>query len=113
RLLAGRKASGADAKGNSATVVVWETATGKEVATVATGGFGHLALMPDNRCVVTAEYGVLHVRDMATGKERRHWALPEGGKTGANGRRFVFALRLSPDGRRAFTVLADGTALAW
>ncbi len=50
--------------------VVWESATGKEVAIVPTDGLGNFALAPDNRCLVTTEYGVVIVRDMATGEVR-------------------------------------------
>jgi WD40 repeat protein len=103
RLLAARRGGGAG---------VWEAATGKEVASVAAGKVAHLALTPDNRSLVATDEGFLRVWDLATGRERRRWALPEAG-TNAWGRTFVASLLLSPDGRRAFTVLADGTALVW
>src|SRR5262249_30487146 len=50
--------------------------------------------------------------DLAAGKERRRCALPlaisdDWGKT------LVRQLRLLPDGRRALTVLSDGTGLIW
>jgi WD40 repeat protein len=105
RLLAARRAPGD-------SVGVWESATGQEVTAVATGRVAHFALAPDNRSLVTADEGFLRVWDLATGKERRRWALPVA-MTDSWGRTFVHALRLSPDGRRAITALADGTALIW
>jgi WD40 repeat protein len=111
RLLAGRKVLAAGAK-TDPRAVVWEAATGKEVATVTTDGFGQFALAPDNRCLITTEYGAVIVRDMATGAVRKRWPLPEA-KLRTPNRTYFFALHLSPDGRRAFTVLADGTALVW
>ncbi len=111
RLIVGRKTSGAGGKGDG-TVVVWEVATGKEILAMATGRLDHLAMAPDNRSLVSTESGVLHLRDLATGKTLQRWTLP-GAETNSTGRTFVFALHLSPDGRRAFTALDDGTALAW
>src|SRR5262249_21355046 len=104
RLLACPKA-GANAVG------VWEAVTGKGVAVVEAGKAEHLALA-DGRCLVTTDAECLRVWDLATGKERRRWPVPIPG-TDAWGRTFVWALALSPDGRRAFTTLADGTALVW
>jgi hypothetical protein len=112
RLLAGRKTSGTGTKGKSGDILIWEMATGKVVVTVATGGFDHLAMAPDNRILVITDEQFLRVLDLATGKERRRWPLPVAG-TDSWGRTFVFGLLLSPDGRRAFTALADGTALVW
>jgi WD40 repeat protein len=93
-------------------VGVWESATGKEVATVPTGRVAHLALAAGNRFLVTADEAHLRVWDLADGKERRGWPLPVA-MTDSWGRTFVHALRLTPDGRRAFTALADGTGLMW
>jgi hypothetical protein len=92
-------------------VVVWESATGKPVTTVAAGRVAHLALAA-NRFLVTTDEKFLRVCDLATGKERRRWALPVA-MTDSAGNTFVRQLRLLPDGRRAFTALADGTALMW
>jgi RNA polymerase sigma factor (sigma-70 family) len=100
RLLAARRRS---EPGKPATVAVWEAVTGKEVTALAAGQPAHLALAADNRALVTTAGRSLRVWDLATGKERRRWALP-----GA-----VRQLWLSPDGRRAFTALDDGTALVW
>lgn len=96
RLLAVRRAGGK-------AVGVWERASGKEVATVATGPVAHLALTPDNRHLVGAHEKLLRVWDLATGKECRRWLLSEA----------VTRLLLTADGQRAFTALADGTALVW
>jgi len=52
------------------------------------------------------------VWDLATGKERHSYRLPAAAADLSRGN-FVLALALSPDARRAFTVLADGTALVW
>jgi hypothetical protein len=101
-----------NAKEKSPTVGIWEAVTGQEIATVATGLVAHLALAPDNRSLVTTDAGYLRVWDLATGKERRRWPLPVA-VTDSWGQTFVYCLLLSPDGRRAFTALADGTCLVW
>ncbi len=93
-------------------VGVWESATGKEVALVPGGRVTHLALAAGNRFLVTADEAHLRVWDLIDCKERRRWPLPVA-MTDSWGRTFVHALRLSPDGRRAFTALADGTGLMW
>jgi hypothetical protein len=112
RLLAGRKTARTGAAGGSEVVAVWETATGKEVAALAAGRVVYLALAPDDRSLVTTDEAFVRLWDLATGKERRRWPLPEAG-IDSWGKTFVFGLLLSPGGRRAFTALADGTALVW
>jgi RNA polymerase sigma factor (sigma-70 family) len=107
-LAAPRKTESKDALG---TVGVWETATGKEVATVTTGAVSELVLAPDNRTLVTVDKGFLHAWDLATGNERRRWPLPEA--ITDHGGTAIHGLILSPDGRRAFTALGDGTCLVW
>lgn len=109
RLLAAfRETKGKD----KSTVGIWEAATGKEVATVAASPVASFALMPDDRHLVLADRGFLRVWDLATCKEQRHWPLPEA-NTSPGGDTVVTGLLLSPDGRRAFTALHDGTALVW
>jgi WD40 repeat protein len=103
RLLAARRA---------ADVCLWETATGEEVASVPVDRADHLAITPDNRFLVGADDRFLRVWDLAAGKETRRWPLTEAGAA-PGGQRFVSGMLLSPDGRRAFTSLADGTALVW
>lgn len=93
-------------------VGIWETASGKEVAGLAGGRVAHLAFAPDYRSLVTADAAAIRVWDLATGKERLHWPPPIS-ICDATGRTAVFRLVLSPDGRRAYTALADGSALAW
>ncbi|MGH7174185.1 MAG: sigma-70 family RNA polymerase sigma factor [Gemmataceae bacterium] len=109
RLLAAARTAKAKDK---VTIGIWEATTGKEVATVATGQITHFALTPDDRHVVVTDNKSLRVWDMATGKERRRWPLPEA-NTLFGGNDVVTNLLLSPDGRRAFTALNDGTALVW
>jgi WD40 repeat protein len=99
-------------KDDDIAVGVWEIATEKEVANVTTGRVEQLALAADNRSLVTTDREFLKVWDLATSKERRRWPLPVSGSD-SWGKTFVVSLLLSPDGRRAFTVLADGTALVW
>jgi WD40 repeat protein len=99
RLLVARRS----AKDEAATVGVWESATGKEVAIVPAGCVDQLALAPDDRTLVTTDEGSLRAWDLATGKEWRRWPLPVA----------ATALLMSPDGRRAFTALADGAGLVW
>jgi hypothetical protein len=108
RLLTARRAE----EGKPTQVGVWETATGNEVATVATGPVAHFALAPDNRSLVTTDEGHLRVWDLATGQERHRWPLPAA-LNDPGGQIFAYGLSLSPDGRRAFTAMADGTALVW
>jgi WD40 repeat protein len=111
RLLAAPRTPEAS-KGDAARVDIWEAATGKEVAVLTTGRVDEFALAPDDRCLVTTDEEFLRVWDLATGQERRRWPLPV---TGADvwGRGPVNDLLLAADGRRAFTALADGTALVW
>jgi WD40 repeat protein len=111
RLLVAPQKTGAG-KDDEIAVGVWEIASEKEVANVTTGRAEHLALAPDNRSMVTTDQGFIRVWDIATGKERRRWPLPVS-SVDSFGKSFVFSLLLSPDGRRAITVLADGTALVW
>jgi WD40 repeat protein len=99
-------------KGEQAAIGVWETATGKEVARVATGKVHHLRMLPGNRFLLTTDEQFLRVWDLATRSERLRWPLPEAG-TDDWGRSFVFGLEASPDGQQAITILADGTALVW
>jgi WD40 repeat protein len=93
-------------------VAAWETTTGKEAATIMAGRVDHVALAGDNRSLVTTDTQYLHVWDLADGKERLRWPLPLRGEDSL-GDSHVFALTLSADGRRAFTVLSDGTCLVW
>ncbi len=102
----------AGAGAGAGAVGVWDAATGKKVAVVPAGRVEHLALTPDGRSLVTTDERFLRVWDVASGKERRRWPLPEAG-TDSWGRTFVYGLVLSPGSRRAFTALADGTALVW
>ncbi len=94
------------------TVGIWEAATGKEVATLATGPISHLALASDDRHLVTTNDKSLRLWDLATGKEQQHWPFPEA-NTIVGSDPVVTRLALSPDGRRALTALNDGTALVW
>jgi WD40 repeat protein len=95
-----------------ATVVIRETATGKEVAVLPSSWVEHLALTPDDRHLVTTDAAFLRVTDLATGKETWRRPLPVA-MSDADGRGFVNSLLLPGDGRRAVTILADGTALVW
>jgi WD40 repeat protein len=98
RLIAAAKT--VDGKG---AIGVWDADTAQSIATVAIERPDHLSFTADNRMLVVASDKVLHVWDLAIGKERGRRALP----TGTTG------LVLTPDGRRAITPLKDGTALVW
>jgi WD40 repeat protein len=114
RLLAAPWKAGADRPDplDVTAVGVWEAATGKRVAMVETDRVYHLALTPDNRSLVATDEKSLRVWDRAIGAERLRRPLPVAGMD-SWGNTFVSRLLLSPDGRRAFTTLADGTALVW
>lgn len=102
RLLAGQR-------GN--TVAVWEMATGKEVAAAA-GPATSLELGPDNRSLVLVGDGFLRLWDLALGKERQRRPLP-GSDTASPFAKQVSRLLVTPDGRQAFTALADGSGIVW
>jgi RNA polymerase sigma factor (sigma-70 family) len=99
-------------KSKTGEIGVWEMATGKEVARIAAGRVDHLAPAADDRTLVTTDHQYLHVWDMADGKERVRRELPLKG-IDSWGKTCVYALVLSPDGRRAFTAMSDGTCLVW
>ncbi len=82
---------------------VWEIVTGRLVVMIETSGVDNLAVADNSRMLVTVGGGALRVWDLATGKELGRREL--GGES--------IGLILSPDGSRAITPLADGTALAW
>jgi RNA polymerase sigma factor (sigma-70 family) len=112
RLVAAQRNTARGDWSKPAEVVVWEAASGREIGSLPAMWLPHLALSADNRTLVTTDKGHLRVHDLATGKERRRWALPlaisdHWGKT------LVRRLQLLPDGRRALTVLSDGTGLIW
>jgi RNA polymerase sigma factor (sigma-70 family) len=94
------------------TLGVWESATGKEVASLKVGTFAHVALAADNRTLVMSDAERLRVVDLASGKEVRSHALPVVMKM-ASDETFVKALALTPDAGRAFTATADGTGIVW
>ncbi|HLW64231.1 MAG TPA: WD40 repeat domain-containing protein [Gemmataceae bacterium] len=94
RLLAARRKDG---------VGIWESASATEIVRLKVEGIDHLALVPGNRFLVTADRESLHVWDLATGDERMHRQLSMP----------VLRMILSPDGKRAFTAMSDGTALVW
>jgi WD40 repeat protein len=91
-------------------VAVWDAATGRRVLTLPKEQPSDLALVPAAGLLVTAGTGGLAVFDLATGRERLRRPLPR--VTTPKGHA-VYGLACTPDGRRAVTVLADGTALVW
>jgi RNA polymerase sigma factor (sigma-70 family) len=106
-------------------VGVWDAVTGKEVVILPTGKIFHYRqnavvdvimgarlTLADSRTLVTTDEEFLHVWDLTTGQERRRYPLPVA-MTDAWGQTLVTHLITSPDGRRAITSLADGTALVW
>src|SRR5262249_14468680 len=71
-----------------------------------------IALTLDNRFLVAVDDQFLRIWDLAAGKERRCWPLPDTA-TDYLENIAVARLLLFAGGRRAFTTLADGTALVW
>jgi RNA polymerase sigma factor (sigma-70 family) len=113
--LLGTKEAGRPSPGRTikeGAVEVWEAKSGKQITRVAAGPAAHLALVRGGRCLVTTDEGFLRVWDLATGSERRRWALPSG-TIDAWGTSIVSDLLALPDGRRVVTTLFDGTALVW
>jgi WD40 repeat protein len=94
------------------TVGVWESATGKEVATIDVGTFDHVALASDDRSLVATDAARVRVVDLFSRKEVLSRPLPVVMRT-TWGETFVTNLTLTLDGRRAFTAQADGTGLVW
>jgi hypothetical protein len=109
RLLVGGKSAGRE---DADKLTVWETATGKQVAVVPAGRAWYWALAPDNRSLITTDDRFLRVWDLATGKDRQRWPMPEAG-TDVYGNVYVCPFALTWDGRRAVTIMADGSALLW
>ena len=117
RLIAvlGRKEEGRPSPGQmikDGEVGIWEAKSGREVARIAAGPAAHLALVAGGRCLVTTDESFLRVWDLATGTERRRWALPPG-SADSRGTTMISHLFALPDGRRVVTSLYDGTALVW
>ena len=93
-------------------VGTWEAVSGKEVARITASPAANICLANGGRCLVTTDEGFLRLWDLATGKERRRWALPAGA-VDPWGTTIVSHLLALPDGRRVVTTLLDGTALVW
>jgi WD40 repeat protein len=93
----------------NSTVRVWEVASGREVATLATGNVDFLALTRDGRALITLAGAALRVWDLPSARVRHHMPLPQEFALS----RFVSGFYLAPDDRRATTALADGTLLVW
>ncbi len=93
-------------------VRVWEVATNRPLALVATGFVSGVELMSDHRRLVLLDGNTLRVVDLATGKEVLRRALPLPGKHRRSGWDRS-ELAVSADGRRAVTSQPDGTALVW
>ncbi len=112
RLVVGHRPGGASTAEASDRITVWEAVTATAAVSLPAGRVIQLALAPDNRSAVTVEGDDLRVRDLTTGAVRLRRTLP-GAPGSSAGQALVRALVLTPDGRRAITALADGTALAW
>jgi dipeptidyl aminopeptidase/acylaminoacyl peptidase len=93
--------------GLNSQVVVWDTATWKEVLRLGghEGGVFDLAFTPDCRSLVTACYDKkVRLWEVATGQERCRF---EGH------RQRVFRTDIAPDGRTVASGSADGEVLLW
>ncbi|HEV8058649.1 MAG TPA: WD40 repeat domain-containing protein [Gemmataceae bacterium] len=112
RLLAGIKGADNAKPGAPVTIAIWEAATGKEISSLESSRPLWLAISPETHALLTTDAESLKVWDFATGRERKRWPLPVQ-KMDSWGKTFVSGLAVSPDGSRAVTALADGTALVW
>jgi WD40 repeat protein len=65
---------------------------------------GAVALSPDAKLALTAEFALIRVWDVESGKELRRFELHTGE---------VQEMVFSPDGKRALSVSRDGTARVW
>jgi WD40 repeat protein len=87
-------------------VEVWDTSSGKEVHRLHTTWVGALAFAPDGKTLAAGTgIGGIHLWDMTTGKELRHF----GG--GAQGR--VHALAFAPGGTLLASAGTDGSVRLW
>ena len=91
-----------------------ETVTGQPVAVVSElhGSTTTLAIAAAARALLTADEQFLYLHDVATGKKRGRFALPDMGRGHSTGSPVV-AIRVLPGDRHVLTSLADGTALIW
>ena len=112
RFIAGIKEANNGKPEAPVTIAIWEATTGKEISTLKSSRPFWLAISPETHALLITDADSLKVWDFATGKERKRWPLSVQ-KTDSWGKSFVSGLALSPDGCRAVTALADGTALVW
>lgn len=104
----------AEAKDDGGLAVVWEVGTGQAVTRVPTAKWGHRALgvAPAARAMVVADGRLLRVIDLATGKDRGRWNLPDLGY-GSDADSPVWNVQVLPGDRYVLTPVQDGTALVW
>jgi hypothetical protein len=105
-----------DENGNSigleGSVVIQETATGKQIATLPGEWCGPIAFTPDNRGLVTTTGGAITRWNLATRTPSVRHKSP-GQFLGSFGHSFASSLAVTRDGAKAITGLKDGTALVW
>jgi WD40 repeat protein len=93
---------------------VWETATGARIRKVPTSNLSYrVALSRTGRYLAAAGLDVLHVFDLASGKEIVRRPAPEQFQNLSGGDPFASSLAFAPDSKTLATGLADGTILLW
>jgi RNA polymerase sigma factor (sigma-70 family) len=88
-------------------IVIWDAATGKELRRLTSPrnfSVHHLAFSPDSKTLAVNAGSRLSFWDLETGKER---PLPGGDQ------RYLTAVAVAPDGRRAAVTSTDSTVRVW
>jgi hypothetical protein len=109
---AGKAGETVQAAGERTAVGVADTATGKQILYIKTGEVYKLAFSADKRILAGADYNLVRLWEVATGKEiyrrSRHEAL-----AGLPAQAAFTSVTILPGNRALATGLMDGTILVW